>query len=228
MQLTIEAGETLRTAYTHPDPSQANNESKADWCNEKLFQRNRLPPRSYFLPDTKLCLNGEWLFNYAPTPYHSPDVALCSGRRTIQLLDPSNHEPSWATISVPGHWQLQGYGRPQYTNIVYPFPACPPHAPTENPTGTYHREFTIPSNWDRSSHFRLRFDGVDSAFYVWFNGHEVGYSQGSRNPAEFDVTEHIKRGGSNVLVVKVLQWCSGSYIEDQDQWWLSGSVELTD
>ena len=196
-----------------------STETIPDWCDPKLFQRNRLPPRSYYIPETSVSLNGEWSFNYSPTPQHAPDGKICSNQspteRRVKEID-------WAPITVPGHWQLQGYGRPHYTNIAYPFPACPPDAPTENPTGTYRRDFGIPSEWNRHSQLRLRFDGVDSAFYVWLNGTQIGYSQGSRNPAEFDITEYVSRDKPNHLAVQVLQWCSGSYIEDQDQWWLSG------
>lgn len=81
----------------------------------------------------------------------------------------------------------------------------------------------MPPNWDEQSHLRLRFDGVDSAFHVWMNGAEVGYSQGSRNPAEFDVTPLMRRDRENEVFVRVYQWSDGSYIEDQDQWWLSGA-----
>lgn len=132
----------------------------------------------------------------------------------------------WGNITVPGHWQLQGHGRPQYTNTIFPFPVCPPHVPTENPTGTYRRSFHVPKSWDESSQLRLRFDGVDSAFHVWVNGQFVGYSQGSRNAAEFDVSTFVSRGSANEVWVRVYQWCDGSYIEDQDQWWLSGESEF--
>jgi beta-galactosidase len=95
--------------------------------------------------------------------------------------------------------------------------------PTENPTGTYRRNFFVPSSWLHDSQIRLRFDGVDSAYHVYLNGQEVGYSQGSRNPAEFDITNLVNRGEHvNRLIVSVYQWSDGSYIEDQDQWWLSG------
>jgi beta-galactosidase len=118
---------------------------------------------------------------------------------------------------------VQGYGKPHYTNTVYPFPVCPPFVPTENPTGTYRRNFFVPSSWSEDSQIRLRFDGVDSAYHVYLNGQKVGYSQGSRNPAEFDITEFVNRGEDvNRLIVTVYQWSDGSYIEDQDQWWLSG------
>jgi beta-galactosidase len=131
-------------------------------------------------------------------------------------------ESAWSQIEVPGHWQLQGYGSAQYTNVPYPFPVCPLFVPSENPTGTYRRKFAVPRTWDEHSQLRLRFDGVDSAFHIWINGAEIGYSQGSRNPAEFDITAVVKRDADNELFVRVYQWCDGSYIEDQDQWWLSG------
>lgn len=217
---------------------QAVFEHCADYENEQVFQRNRLPPRAYWIPETSLLLNGKWEFNYSSTPLHapqpsvrnpaghSPDVVGISEKEHHETTDDElpgiTESHSWAPIQVPGHWQLQGYGKPHYTNVIYPIPVCPPFIPTENPTGTYRRKFSAPAGWDANSQLRLRFDGVDSAFYVWVNGVEIGYSQGSRNPAEFDVTDSVKKGVTNDLVVQVYQWCDGSYIEDQDQWWLSG------
>lgn len=211
---------------------------RADYENEQVFQRNRLPPRAYWIPESSLLLNGKWDFNYASTPLHAPQISACrSSGHSDDVVDisrkghpgtmddelPEIAKPhSWAPIQVPGHWQLQGYGNPHYTNVMYPFPVCPPFVPTENPTGTYRRKFSVPGGWDANSQLRLRFDGVDSAFYVWVNEVEIGYSQGSRNPAEFDITGSVKRDAANDLVVQVYQWCDGSYIEDQDQWWLSG------
>ncbi|KAH8593373.1 glycoside hydrolase family 2 protein [Bisporella sp. PMI_857] len=194
-----------------------------DYCDQNVFQKNRLPSRSYFLPETSLLLNGLWKFNYASSPLEAPyqtESGKTNGNSTPEDSDLSDF--SWTDIVVPGHWQLQGHGRPHYTNVIYPFPVCPPYVPTENPTGTYRRNFHIPQNWDQESQLRLRFDGVDSAFHVWVNGTFVGYSQGSRNPAEFDVTKNVTWEVLNEVVVKVYQWCDGSYIEDQDQWWLSG------
>ncbi|KAL1960098.1 hypothetical protein VTO42DRAFT_270 [Malbranchea cinnamomea] len=179
-----------------------------DYENPRIVHRNRLPPRAYFLPKDKLLLNGKWDFHYAPSPVHAPD--------------PTEKDTEWSTITVPGHWQLQGYGAPHYTNVVYPFPVRPPFVPSENPTGTYRRIFRVPASWDASSQLRLRFEGVDSAYHVWVNGVQVGYSQGSRNAAEFDISEHVKRDGPNELFVRVYKWSDGSYIEDQDQWWMSG------
>ncbi|QSZ31453.1 hypothetical protein DSL72_001018 [Monilinia vaccinii-corymbosi] len=203
--------------------------SDSDICNEKILQRNRLPARSYYIPPTSILLNGTWDFHYAPTPKHAP-LPTPSNTPTSELPAVANKqidtlpedETEWGNITVPGHWQLQGHGRPQYTNTIFPFPVCPPHVPTENPTGTYRRLFYVPESWDKDSQLRLRFDGVDSAYHVWVNGGFVGYSQGSRNAAEFDISSVVNRGGENEVWVRVYQWCDGSYIEDQDQWWLSG------
>ncbi|KIY01642.1 uncharacterized protein Z520_01778 [Fonsecaea multimorphosa CBS 102226] len=191
-----------------PSFPQRRDQCRPDYANEAIFRRNTLPPRSYWIPNTSLSLNRAWDFYYAGSPLEAAD---CDQRQT-----------SWTTIQVPGHWQLQGHGRPQYTNIVYPFPACPPHLPDENPTGTYRRTFSVPPDWDCSAQLRLRFDGVDSAYHVWVNDDFIGYAQGSRNPAEFDITAAVKRDKPNKLLVRVYQWSDGSYIEDQDQWWLSG------
>jgi beta-galactosidase len=184
-----------------------------DYSNEAVFRRNTLPPRSYHIPETSLLLNGRWDFHYASSPLKAPSPKAA-------------RDAQWTTIQVPGHWQLQGHGIPHYTNVQYPIPVCPPHVPTENPTGTYRRTFHVPSSWDHTSQLRLRFDGVDSAYHVWVNGTLVGYAQGSRNPHEFDVTQYTNRKGSNEVSVRVYQWCDGSYIEDQDQWWLSGWVAV--
>lgn len=187
---------------------------KPDYANLEVLQRNRLPTRSYWLPKTSVVLNGVWDFHYALSPLEAPEVD--EERSTLTT------DSSWTRINVPGHWQLQGHGRPHYTNVIYPFPVCPPEIPTENPTGTYKRTFMVPTNWDASSQLRLRFDGVDSSYHVCINGILIGYSQGSRNAAEFDISKAVNRDGHNELVVQVYQWCEASYIEDQDQWWLSG------
>lgn len=190
--------------------------SANDWENPRVFQRNRLPPRAFFLPKESLLLNGRWRFHYSSSPLLAPAPA---GREDSEPFDRSTE---WSSITVPGHWQLQGFGRPIYTNTVFPFPCNPPFVPSENPTGTYRTSFTVPPDWDPTSQLRLRFDGVDSAYHVWLNGNEVGYAQGSRNPAEFDVTQFVGLTSPNDLVVRAYQWSDGSYIEDQDQWWLSG------
>ena len=103
----------------------------------------------------------------------------------------------------------------RYTNVNYPFPVDPPHVPyDQNETGCYLKTFELPKGFEEDQ-LRLRFEGVDSAFHVWVNGKEIGYSQGSRNPSEFDITKSVYFGGENVLAVKVYQYSDGSYIEDQ-------------
>lgn len=179
-----------------------------DYMDERVFQRNRLPPRAYFLPAEHLSLSGKWRFHYALSP--------------LEPEPEPGDDGAWALIDVPGHWQLQGYGHPHYTNISYPFPANPPFVPSENPTGLYETDFSIPGCWQNDALYRLRFEGVDSAYHLWVNGKKIGYSQGSRNAAEFDISNAISKDGLNTLRVKVYQWSDGSYIEDQDMWWLSG------
>ncbi|MGB6152762.1 MAG: glycoside hydrolase family 2 TIM barrel-domain containing protein, partial [Pricia sp.] len=116
---------------------------------------------------------------------------------------------------------LQGYGTPIYTNVVYPFPKNPPFIPHDaNPVGSYLRSFKIPENWEEKDIF-LHFGGVSGAMYVWVNGQKVGYNEGSKTPAEFNITPYL-REGPNTLAVQVLRWSDASYLEDQDFWRLSG------
>ncbi len=203
-----------------------------DLDNLEILHRNRLDSRAYFISyadvDSALSfersrakgfkiLNGMWKFQYFDSPEESPEDFYEEG------FDVSN----WNDIRVPGNWQLQGYGYPHYTDLIYPFPVDPPKVPSENPTGCYRRSFFVPESW-KSLQVLIRFEGVDSGFHLWVNGREVGYSQGSRMPSEFDITPYIN-AGENTLAVRVYQWTDGSYLEDQDMWWLSGifrDVEL--
>ena len=152
-------------------------------------------------------LDGEWSFEL----YESPD--------SVPVAWPSGVD-SQKSVAVPGNWQLQGFGRPVYTNVKYPFPADPPRVPEQNPTGCYRRSFFFEGVATRER-THLVFEGVDSALFVWCNGLFVGYSQDSRLPAEFDITDCVI-AGENQLAVMVLRLCDGSYLEDQDMWNLSG------
>ena len=196
-----------------------------DWENEQLLQRGRLAPRAAFchFPDEAaaldgewersqwcLSLDGQWRFHFSETAAEAPPDFF---KRRFD-------DSAWPSIAVPGCWQMQGYGRPHYTNIVYPFPVDPPRVPTENPTGSYRTLFAVPEGWE-GLRVVLRFEGVDSAFHAWVNGKEAGFSKGSRLPAEFDITDAVS-AGPNLLAVRVYQWSDGSYLEDQDMWWLSG------
>ncbi|MEI8408038.1 MULTISPECIES: glycoside hydrolase family 2 TIM barrel-domain containing protein [unclassified Kribbella] len=171
---------------------------------------NVLPPRAWLDDDSaKLPLTGDWNFRLSASVADAPD----------DLKDPDTS--GWDTIAVPGHWQLSGYGAPAYTNIVYPFPLEPPYVPTDNPTGDYVRTVTIPADW-AGAKIVLRFEGVDSRFAVHVNGELLGWSSGSRLPSEFDLTDVVAPGKEARIAVRVHQWSTGSYVEDQDMWWLSG------
>lgn len=168
-------------------------------------------PRAWFVSDApRLSLNGRWRFRYSPRADSGENIG-----------EEHFDDGSWGTIPVPSHWQLQGFGAPIYTNTRYPFPVDPPRLPEENPTGDYRRTFTVPPEWAPAAYV-LRFEGVDSCAKVWLNGVELGVIAGSRLPAEFDVSDLVRRDGANVLAVRVHQWSSGTYLEDQDMWWLSG------
>lgn len=172
----------------------------SSWRDEAAARADETSPSRH-------SLNGDWLFALYPSPQTVPDDWL---------------EDSWqaATIPVPGNWQLQGHDHPIYTNVRYPFPCKPPYVPEDNPTGCYVREFEW-SDVHQDEQLRVCFDGVNSAFYLWCNGEFLGYSQDSRLPAEFDLGACVKPG-KNRLQAMVLRWSDGSYLEDQDMWWLSG------
>ncbi|ACZ21368.1 beta-galactosidase/beta-glucuronidase [Sanguibacter keddieii DSM 10542] len=158
-------------------------------------------------------LDGPWRFRLFP----SADTGA----------DPADRGDEWDTIEVPGHWQLAGapdtwpYGTPAYSNVLYPFPVEPPFVPDANPTGEYRRTFEVPAGWAADGRAYLRFEGVDSWFEVSVNGAVVATSHGSRLATEIDVTDVVVPG-ENLLSVRVTQWSALSYVEDQDQWWLSG------
>ncbi|KUO07359.1 glycoside hydrolase family 2 TIM barrel-domain containing protein [Streptomyces sp. DSM 15324] len=177
----------------------------------------RAAPRAAFTSDAPVVdLTGEWRFHLAP------DLP----RTTEGFEKPDYDDSGWDTISVPSLWQLEGlpgeprYGKPAYTNQPYYFPIDPPHVPDANPTGEYRRDFTLPGEWP-AGRTLVRFEGVDSCFAVWLNGTLLGDGKGSRLPTEFDVTDAL-RPGRNVIAVRVHQWSAGTYLEDQDMWWLSG------
>lgn len=165
---------------------------------------HRLPPRSYYIPGGRseyLLLNGDWRF-----AYYSRDIDV---PETIA---------QWDTIPVPSCWQLQGYEHPNYTNSNYPFPIDPPYVPDDNPCGVYEREFTLAQKWGR---VYFVFEGVCSCAYLYINGTYAGFTQGSHLQAEFDITDFVA-AGVNTVRVKVLKWCCGSYLEDQDMFRYNG------
>ncbi|KDN79056.1 beta-galactosidase [Streptomyces olindensis] len=188
----------------------------ADYVEDVSPGRGTLPPRAWYAASDaqSLSLNGNWRFRLSATADAEDD----------SFAEEGYDAGDWAEVAVPGHWVLQGdgaFGSPIYTNHLYPFPVDPPHVPTENPTGDHLRVFDLPSDWPSDGGAVLRFDGVESCARVWLNGTELGEFKGSRLPHEFAVGHLLKPGG-NTLAVRVHQWSAGSYLEDQDQWWLPG------
>ena len=196
-----------------------------EWDDPAVFGRNKEPGHATLVPyaDAQSALeggpspyirllNGTWKFRYAANPAAAP----------AELPRPDLDDSGWDDIAVPGNWQLQGYDRPIYLNMEYPIDVEQyPHVPHEvNPTGSYRTRFQVPAGWGGRQVF-LVLDGVDSACHVWVNSHEVGYSQDSRLPAEFNITPYL-RAGDNLLAVRVYRWSDGTWLEDQDYWRLSG------
>ncbi|QGZ52271.1 DUF4981 domain-containing protein [Streptomyces sp. QHH-9511] len=189
--------------------------STLPWYEDVSPGAGALPPRAWYARSdaASLSLGGTWRFRLSPTADSEDESFAAEGYDC----------GAWGEITVPGHWVLQGKdrGAPAYTNVRYPFPVDPPRVPTENPTGDHLRGFDLPDGWPETGDAVLRFDGVESAARVWLNGEELGTFKGSRLPHEFAVGPLLKRRG-NVLALRVHQWSSGSYLEDQDQWWLPG------
>ncbi|MDR0669274.1 MAG: DUF4981 domain-containing protein [Treponema sp.] len=171
-------------------------------------------------------LNGTWRFRLYPNPGAVDD-----------FYRPAYKPEGFAAITVPGNWELQGFGKPIYTNYIYPWNLetdenyalragkdklvpNPPYVPADNPTGCYRLDFTVPRNFTGRDVF-IRFEGVETVFYLWVNGKPVGYSQDSKLPAEFNITPYLVRG-ENLLALEVIRFADSTYLEDQDYWYLSG------
>lgn len=156
-------------------------------------------------------LNGSWKFKYSDSPASRP----------VNFFETGFDTSSWDNIPVPSNWERHGYGYPIYVNVPYPFDIDEPNVPQDkNPVGSYKRNLEIPSTWDGREIF-VRFGAVSSAFYLWINGQYVGYSEGSKTASEFNISEVVKPG-NNTIAVEVYRWSTGSYLEDQDFWSLSG------
>ena len=215
--------------------------SKNDWENERVFAVNKEPGHPTLIPYASeaemtadpayrkpwvrtessrvMLLNGKWKFHWVADPENRP----------LSFFKPSFDVSAWADIDVPSCWEMKGYGTPLYTNVTYPFMDNPPFIQAQkgytmekepNPVGSYRRDFTLPAHW-KGQEVYIHFDGVYSAFYLWVNGKKVGYSQGSNNDAEFNITQYV-RSGRNVVAVEVYKWSDGSYLEDQDMFRFGG------
>ncbi len=214
-------------------------QKRVDWENLEVLSRNRMEPRathfSWLNKDDAFhgsrenspwfsSLSGEWDFHWSATPESAPQ-----GFEGVSFEMDS--QSGWSTIPVPSCMECEGWGTPIYTNVTFPFAKNPPYISSEppkdytakderNPTGCYRRLFQVPTNWE-GRRVVIQFDGVSSAFHLWINGKEVGYSQGSRTPAAFDITDYLV-AGDNLLAVRVYKYSDGSYLEDQDLWRLAG------
>lgn len=202
------------------------NRPLKDWENISIMHKNRMQSRTIFTSYRSekeavkndisssyghYSLNGKWDFIFLPAPEYSPENFA-----NIDFVC----DDKWTKISVPSNWQLDGFGKMHYSDLWYNFPIRPPYVPSENPTGIYRRTFNI-SKENLSNNIIARFHGVDSAYHLWVNGKEVGYSKGARYTSEFDITRFVS-DGENLISLRVYQWTDGTYIEDQDMWWLSG------
>ncbi len=210
-----------------------------DWDNPAVVHRNTVAPRASFTAYATEAearaaplapfyqsehpteapwyrsLDGRWKFHWSARPADAP-----AGFYRTDFDD-----SAWPTIPVPSNWEREGYGVPIYVNIKYPFHPdgrpTPPELPRDrDPVGCYRHAFPIPADWDGREIY-LHFGAVSSAFFLWVNGRIVGYSQGSKTPAEFDVTRFV-HAGANMLAAEVYRWSDASYLEDQDFWRLSG------
>jgi beta-galactosidase len=196
--------------------------------NPAMFNQGKEIPHAYFVPfgnpsDALLLmdeespwyksLNGKWKFNWVESP----------AKRPKEFYIPDYDASTWDEIQVPANWEINGYGIPIYVNQPYEWTSDPkpPYVPNElNPVGSYLKSFTIPENWKNRKVF-IHFGAVKSAFFIWLNGEKIGYSQGSKTPAEWDITSYLKEG-DNLIALEVYRWSDGSYLECQDFWRISG------
>lgn len=208
---------------------------RPEWEDPAVFERHREPMHAPLgaYPDAEsartlpegaspyqMSLDGEWAFHLAPRVAEVPNG----------FEQPSFDANAWGTLAVPSNWQLQPgcFDKPIYTNVCYPFEPTPPTVPEANPTGCYRRTFRIPRAW-RGRRVFLTIGSADSNCTVWVNGRDIGYSEDSRLAAEFEITDALVPG-ENLLAIRVMRYCDGFYLEDQDYWHLSGlqrSVTLT-
>jgi beta-galactosidase len=196
------------------------NTARPYWNDIDVIRENTEQPRAHFVPcpdrdcsdnPWRKSLNGTWKFSYVDRPEDRP----------TEFHQPGFDVGDWAEIEVPSNWERQGFGYPIYINVPYPFEIDEPRVPVDdNPVGSYRRDFEIPETWSERDVF-VEFGAVSSAMYLWVNGQYVGYSEGSKTPSEFEITKYVKPG-RNTLAVQVYRWSTGSYLEDQDFWSLSG------
>jgi beta-galactosidase len=197
-----------------------------DWENPEIFAINKENTRTTSLPypDENLAAEDD----YSKSPYYRSLDGLWKFYWTPKVAEipadfyAENYDDSkWADMPVPGNWEMNGYGIPMYVNSGFSFSAQPPHIDREDsPTGCYRQEFSVPDSWDGRRVF-IHFEGGTNSMYLWVNGQKAGYTQSAKNPAEFDITEYVRKG-RNLLACEVHKYSDGSYLEDQDMWRLGG------
>jgi len=201
----------INPAWENPNIFQINREKPTASFYKYIAKKNALENESWENSENYRSLNGTWNFYYADSV----------NARPVDFYKNDFDMKGWDTISVPSNWEMKGFGIPVYTNIKYMFPANPPFIPHNiNNNGSYKREFEIPENW-REKDMYLHFAGVSGAMYIWVNGEFVGYNEGSKTAAEFNISK-VAKTGKNTVAVQVLRWSDASYMEDQDFWRLSG------
>ncbi len=209
-------------------PSTSSAQTFTEWKDPLVNQINREPMKAAFVAfpgDVVLDENGQ-----------NPDILSLNGLWNFHFVRNQNERPTdffkqefddsdWDQLKVPGNWELNGYGEPIYVNMQYTWDAQmkpnPPVVPEkENFVGSYRRKIQLPASWDQKDVF-IQFGAVNSCFYLWVNGKFAGYSEDSKLPASFNVTQFMQKG-ENLIAFQVFRWCDGSYLECQDFWRLSG------
>ncbi|UKM64514.1 DUF4981 domain-containing protein [Flavobacteriaceae bacterium GSB9] len=205
------------------------------WLNEAINEDNRLPMHaSYFVYDNMdlakkgdwkasknyLNLNGLWKFLYVESPEELP----------FGFKTPEFNDKDWDDFTIPANWDVNGYGYPVYTNTTYDFAHLielnPPLVPTAyNPTGVYRKTFKVDKDWNNKD-VLLHVGAAKSNLTVWLNGNYVGYGEDGKLPQEFELNPFLKPG-ENSMVLKVMKWSDGSYLECQDFWRMSGITRDT-
>lgn len=180
--------------------------------NPAIFEIGQEEARANHIPQNSISLNGKWKFAWYDTPENLPD----------NFFEVNYPDAKWEQIDVPSNWEMKGYGDKLFRNVAAPFHVNPPFVPKDyNPTGIYRRTFKVPADWKQDHQIFLRFEKVASAFFVWINGKETGYSEGAQEPSEYNITPYLK-AGENTLTVCVLKYSDGYYLEGQDYWRLAG------
>ena len=200
------------------------------WLNPKVNHDNRMPRMAdYFAYENAdkaldgkessaryMSLEGSWRFNFVKNAYDKP----------ADFFKPGFDDKGWVIFPVPGLFEMNGYGDRIYTNVSYPwnneYPINPPLiGERDNYVGSYRQEFKVPADW-KGQRIYMHVGSATSNLTLWVNGKYVGYSEDSKMAAEFDVTDYVDCGGSNLFAMQIMRWCDASYIEDQDFWRFTG------